>query len=112
MMKPVLLGLSVAMLSACANITLPGDAANAARGTLPDAPNAWAMASEKLGPVEAGWIAELDDPVLSALVEEALANNRNLQAAAANVQRSWALAGQAGAALSPSPPVEAALMVS
>nr|WP_070959896.1 efflux transporter outer membrane subunit [Hyphomonas sp. Mor2] len=102
MIKHVLFGLSVLALSACANITLPGDAARAARATLPDAPDAWAMAGERLGTVEAGWVAKLDDPVLSALVEEALANNRNLQAAAANVQRSWALAGQAGAGLSPS----------
>ena len=102
MMKPFLIGLSVAALSACANITAPEDAARTARASLPDAPSAWAMASERVGPVEAGWLAKLDDPVLTALVDEALVNNRNLQAAAANVQRSWALAGQAGAALSPS----------
>jgi len=102
MMKPFLIGLSVAALSACANITAPEDAAQTARASLPDAPSAWAMASERVGPVEAGWLAKLDDPVLTALVDEALVNNRNLQAAAANVQRSWALAGQAGAALSPS----------
>ena len=102
MMKPLLISLSIAALSACANITAPEEAASAARATLPDAPTAWAMASERVGAVEPGWIAKLDDPVLSELVDEALANNRNLQAAAANVQRSWALAGQAGAALSPS----------
>jgi NodT family efflux transporter outer membrane factor (OMF) lipoprotein len=59
------------------------------------------MASERVGPVEAGWLTKLDDPVLMDLVVEAQLNNRNLQAAAANVERSWALAGQAGAALSP-----------
>ena len=88
--------------AACASITTPKDAANAARATLPDAPDAWAMASERVGSVEAGWLSKLEDPLLDALVQEALANNRNLQGAAANVQRSWALAGQAGAALSPS----------
>ncbi|MEO0550507.1 MAG: TolC family protein [Pseudomonadota bacterium] len=92
----------MASLSACASITPPEEAGQAARETLPDTPNAWAMASERVGPVEAGWISKLDDPVLSALVDEALVNNRDLQAAAANVQRSWALAGQAGAGLSPS----------
>ena len=102
MIKHLLFGLSLASLSACANITTPGQAGEAARASLPDAPDAWAMASERVGPVEAGWVAQLEDPVLSALVAEALANNRNLQAAAANVQRSWALAGQAGAGLSPS----------
>lgn len=102
MMKPVLLSLVLVSLGACANITAPEIAGQAARETLPDAPDTWAMAGERVGPVQAGWIARLEDPVLDALVEEALANNRNLQAAAANVQRSWALAGQAGAALSPS----------
>ncbi|MEM9179230.1 MAG: efflux transporter outer membrane subunit [Pseudomonadota bacterium] len=102
MMKPFLLSCALVSLAACATITTPETAGQAARDSLPDAPNAWAMAGERVGPVQAGWIAQLEDPVLDALVEEALANNRNLQAAAANVQRSWALAGQAGAALSPS----------
>lgn len=92
---------ALTVLSACANITSPGVAGDAARGSLPDVPNAWSMASERVGPVEAGWLNKLDDPVLMSLVTEAQLNNRNLQAAAANVERSWALAGQAGAALSP-----------
>ncbi|MEL7107843.1 MAG: efflux transporter outer membrane subunit [Pseudomonadota bacterium] len=102
MMRSLLFLFTATALSACATITTPEEAGAAARASLPETPNAWAMASERVGPVEAGWIGQLDDPVLSALVEEALANNRNLQSAAANVQRSWALAGQAGAALSPS----------
>ena len=102
MMKSLLICAALGSLAACATITAPSEAANAARATLPDTPDAWATASERVGPVSAGWIAELNDPVLSALVEEAMVNNRNLQAAAANVQRSWALAGQAGAGLSPS----------
>lgn len=102
MMKHLLVGLAATLLSGCASITSPEQAATAARADLPETPTAWAMAGERVGAVEPGWIAKFDDPVLSALVTEALANNRNLQAAAANVQRSWALAGQAGAALSPS----------
>lgn len=102
MIKSLLPALLIACVSGCASITAPQDAANAARATLPDAPDTWAMTSERIGPVEAGWLAKLEDPLLDALVREALANNRNLQSAAANVQRSWALAGQAGAALSPS----------
>ncbi|MEL6826774.1 MAG: efflux transporter outer membrane subunit [Pseudomonadota bacterium] len=102
MMKPILLSGALMSLVACANITAPDVAGQVARDGLPDAPNAWAEAGERVGPVQSGWIARLEDPVLDALVEEALANNRNLQSAAANVQRSWALAGQAGAALSPS----------
>ncbi|MEM9058225.1 MAG: efflux transporter outer membrane subunit, partial [Pseudomonadota bacterium] len=48
-----------------------------------------------------GWIAALGDPMLEALVAEAQQNNRDLAAAAANVDRSRALARQAGASLSP-----------
>lgn len=101
MIKSLALAISLGALSACASLTSPSQAGAAARGSLPDAPDAWAMASERVGAVEAGWLDRLDDPVLSDLVREAQSNNRNLQAAAANVERSWALAGQAGAALSP-----------
>lgn len=94
--------LLLASVAGCASITAPGEAGRAARASLPGAPDAWAMASERVGPVDAGWLNQLNDPILTALVEEALENNRDLQGAAANVQRSWALAGQAGAGLSPS----------
>ncbi len=49
----------------------------------------------------AGWIETFDDAALTALVIEAQENNRDLAAAAANVDRAWALALQAGAALTP-----------
>lgn len=101
MIKWFAIAVCTTALSACATITAPSEAGQAARGSLPDVPNEWAMASERVGVVEPGWLAKLDDPVLVGLVQEAQANNRNLQAAAANVERSWALAGQAGAALSP-----------
>ena len=51
--------------------------------------------------MEVGWIDQIGDDKLSALVREAQANNRNLQIAAANVEKSRALAKQAGAALQP-----------
>lgn len=95
--------LLVGTLVACATPTSPDVAGAAVRASVPGARNdVWAMASESVGDVQVGWIAELDDPVLAALVEEAQQNNKNLQAAAANVERSWALAGQAGAGLTPS----------
>ncbi|MEO0983012.1 MAG: efflux transporter outer membrane subunit [Pseudomonadota bacterium] len=89
------------VVPACASITSPEDAAAAARGSLPDTPDAWASAADRVGEVEVGWIARMDDPVLRGLVVEAQNNNRNLQAAAANVESAWALARQAGAGLSP-----------
>lgn len=51
--------------------------------------------------VQVGWIESFDDPALVKLVKEAQANNQNLRAAAANVERARALAKQAGAALKP-----------
>lgn len=51
--------------------------------------------------IQVGWVETFNDAELSALVEEAQENNRNLAAAAANVDRAWALARQAGAALVP-----------
>jgi NodT family efflux transporter outer membrane factor (OMF) lipoprotein len=101
MIRSLAIAVSISALCACASITTPEQAGQAARNSMPDAPNAWAMAGERVGEVEAGWLEDLNDPVLMSLVREAQANNRNLQAAAANVERSWALAGQAGAALSP-----------
>lgn len=85
-------------LAACASIPT-FDPSAMRSGT--DERQAWAMAQERLGDVEVGWIKSFEDPVLVALANEAQANNKNLQAAAANVERSRALARQAGAALSP-----------
>ena len=66
----------------------------------PETPAQWVMAAES-GAVQAGWIESFNDPALTALVIEAQANNRDLAATAANVDRAWALARQAGAALAP-----------
>ena len=53
------------------------------------------------GEVQAGWVKTFDDPMLTAFVVEAQKNNRSLAVAAANVDRSWALARRAGSALMP-----------
>jgi len=46
-------------------------------------------------PVPAGWWKLYDDPVLNGLVEQALAANTDLRAAAANLARARAVAGEA-----------------
>lgn len=97
----LVLGAATFALTACASITSREEAGGAARASLPETPKHWAMAQENVGDVDVGWLASFNDPVLATLVEEAQANNKNLQAAAANVERSWALAKQAGAALKP-----------
>lgn len=61
----------------------------------------WATTVEDSGEVKDGWIADFNDPLLNDLVREAMKNNPDLQAAAARVDRAWALAAQAGAALKP-----------
>ena len=72
----------------------------AAQEQAPDTPTEWQMAAES-GAVQAGWVEAFNDASLTALVLEAQANNRDLAAAAANVDRAWAFARQAGAALAP-----------
>ncbi len=74
------------------------DVAESAREQVPETPDETGVVSE---PVEDGWIASFNDDALIALVIEAQENNRDLAAAAANVDRAWALARQAGAALVP-----------
>lgn len=72
----------------------------AAQSQAPTAPANWGTMADE-GTVQAGWIQSFNDPVLTALVIEAQSNNRDLAAAAANVDRAWALARQAGASLLP-----------
>ncbi|MEM1132459.1 MAG: TolC family protein [Pseudomonadota bacterium] len=99
-----LLTTSALALSGCATIKPATDreTIEKASASLPELPPAWTSARERVGDVKVGWIEAYNDPVLTALVVEAQANNRNLRAAAANVQRSWALARQAGSPLLPS----------
>lgn len=74
------------------------DAMGAAR---PEAPERFKAAAAD-GPVEQKWLSRFQSAQLEALVAEAQAHNRDLQAAAAQVERARALAAKAGAALKPS----------
>ena len=88
------------LLSACAPTVSQQEITTALNDEVPTPPKQWTEASAV--PVQVGWIDSFDDPVLLKLVQEAQANNLNLQAASANVERARALAVQAGAALTPS----------
>ncbi len=105
MFKTRVLILPLAIASVLAACTHPGSvdsgAVSAARESLPVQPITWAAVQQETGEVSVGWIAAFKDPVLEKLVTEALQHNRNLQAAAANIEASRALARQAGAALKP-----------
>ena len=89
------------VLGGCASITSRDEASSAARSSLPAAPSVWSAAQENVGDVEVGWVDRIGDDALSTLVREAQENNKDLQAAAANVDKSLALTRQAGAALKP-----------
>ena len=91
----------VLLLSGCASVdysqrSTQGDA------SVGEIPATWQTAQAVVGDIEVDWVAAFEDDVLSDLVEEALVYNRDLQAAAASVDRAWALARQAGAAVKPS----------
>ncbi|MEO0883471.1 MAG: TolC family protein [Pseudomonadota bacterium] len=104
MLRPsisVTTAISILILSACAAVPGREEAAAIARSEIQDTPEYWQAAAASVGEVENGWIAAFNDPTLEDLVKEAQANNRNLRAAALNVERSWLLARQAGAELSP-----------
>ncbi|MCI5043419.1 MAG: TolC family protein [Aquisalinus sp.] len=97
-----LLSLSTLALVGCASISDPEQARGIAASELPGTPDRWVSSEDVQGPVRIGWLDQLADPVLTQLVEEALANNRDLRTAAAAVEEARALARQAGAAVLPS----------
>jgi NodT family efflux transporter outer membrane factor (OMF) lipoprotein len=76
------------------------DAAEAIDRQIPVLGQQWSTAASS-GAVQSNWIESFGDPALTALVIEAQSNNPSLAAAAANLDRSWALARSAGAALMP-----------
>jgi len=79
---------------------MEADVDQALESETPVSPEQWGTQSDA-GVVQVGWIEIFNDPALTKLIEEAQSNNRDLAAAAANVDRAWALARQAGAALGP-----------
>ncbi len=89
------------LLSACSTSSTKPAMEASVRAEAPELPVHWKQGtdSEK---VQVGWIHSFNDQTLIKLVEEAQANNQDLRAAAANVERALALAAQAGSALSPS----------
>lgn len=87
-------------LSGCAST---GDSEAVSQGlndAMPEVSAAWQTAQQRTRGVD--WISAFEDPVLVDLINEALSNNLDLQAAAAAVDQAHALARQAGAGLLPS----------
>lgn len=95
------LALSAVMLSSCAPLSTQADVREATRASLPPLPAEWQVEGADPGEVQIGWIEALGDPVLTQLVREAQLANRDIRAAAANVEASYALARQARSQLFP-----------
>ena len=100
-LRPTLV-LAVAALAGCA-LKSPPERAELAKQALPnlEVPERWAEPAGIAGAVGNGWLAEFNDPQLDALVQEALANNPDLQVAAARVEQAAAFVKVAGATLYP-----------
>lgn len=89
----------LSLLASCASDTTDSvntEVREAITSQLPDIPAELEVNAEQID-----WLSSFNDPVLEALITEALANNRNLQAAATAVDRAQALAVQASAGLTP-----------
>jgi len=68
---------------------------------LPEAPAAW-TADDSVGATPTGdWVTAFNDPMLRSLISEAMENNNNLLAAAANLDQARAGAGISRAAMLP-----------
>ncbi|WP_320172498.1 TolC family protein [Maridesulfovibrio sp.] len=89
------------ILCGCKRDYTHAEATASVNGTGQSAPEDWTAGVKDTGQVRDGWIKNFHDIELDSLVDEAMKNNPNLQAAAARVDRANALAKQAGAALSP-----------
>jgi NodT family efflux transporter outer membrane factor (OMF) lipoprotein len=90
-LRHLLAAIAAGLLGACA--TGSGPARN-----LPEAPAAFTPAQGATGmPMRLDWWTRFGDPVLDALVESALDQNRELAVASANLRAAGALAAEAGA---------------
>ena len=101
-MSPLWAGLAIVSLAGCAagpDFERPA--------TAPELPARWAAQEDadrpaETGGIEARWWEGFHDPALNDLVDEALANNADLEAAAARVLEAQASVGGATSALLPS----------
>jgi NodT family efflux transporter outer membrane factor (OMF) lipoprotein len=93
---------AILMLAGCA-LKAPPERAEVAKQALPNlqVPAAWTSQGGAAGVIADKWLASFNDPQLDALVQEALANNPDLQVAAARVEQAASYVKLAGATLYP-----------
>src|SRR5688500_8660098 len=96
-----LLAVMVAALAGCA-LKAPPARDEVVKQALPNfkVPEKYVQPSEAAA-IQHGWLAGFNDPQLDALVREALANNPDLQIAAARVEQAASFVKVAGATLYP-----------
>lgn len=82
-MKRFVLAASLVLMIGCASVTPPPD-------SQVDAPAQWRTAVADTVPVEPRWWTVFGDPVLTTLVEQALANNNDVALAAARIREARA----------------------
>jgi len=95
----------VTVLAGCITLAKPPTADDLAKDVLPDGtppPAQWTAGGATDGAVETGWLATFADPELDALVNEAIAHNADLQAAAARVEQAAGYMRAAGGSRFPS----------
>jgi outer membrane protein, multidrug efflux system len=94
----------VTVLAGCITLAKPPTSDELASQVLPDGtppPTQWTAGGATPGVVEANWLATFADPDLDALVNEAIAHNGDLQAAAARVEQAAGYVRAAGGKLYP-----------
>ena len=114
MKKPAPIRVPISVLAVCVVMALTGcvstkvqddEAINAKlAGHTTFTPQTWANSVDETQLKRAqqvDWLTSFQDTLLTDLVKQAIANNRDLMAASANVERANALATQAGAQLKP-----------
>jgi outer membrane protein, multidrug efflux system len=92
----------VAALAGCA-LKSPPKREDVAKQALPNlqVPAGWTSQGGAAGVIADKWLAGFNDPQLDSMVQEALANNPDLQVAAARVEQAAAFVKVAGATLKP-----------
>lgn len=96
--------LSLAVLFTACSVPPPPDADEALALALPgttEVPDQFGTGGELTGALPANWIETFQDPQLITIVDEALANNLNLQAAASQVEAAGGFVTQVGAQMKP-----------
>lgn len=101
-LRPILAAFALMpILTSCAKLSTPADVTAATAASIPELPQQWTVDGATPGEVRVGWVEALGDPILTRLVLEAQSNNPDIRAAAANLEASRALVGQARAGLFP-----------